>query len=81
MKLSNGLYDVLKWLAIVGLPAFKVAIPSLFEIWGIPYGKEIGDSLNVIAILLGALIATSTVQYLVVNKALEEVVDENRELG
>lgn len=81
MKLNDNVYDFLKWLAIIGLPAFKVAIEPLFNIWGIPYGKEIADTLNIVAVLLGSLLATSTIQYHTVNKALEEVVDENRELG
>lgn len=79
--LSNSLFDKLKWLSIIGLPAFKVAIEPLFNIWGIPYGKQIADTLNIIAVLLGSLLATSTIQYHVENKALESIVDENKELG
>lgn len=82
MKLNDNVYDILKWLAIIGLPAFKVAIEPLFNIWGIPYGKEIADTLNIIAVLLGSLLATSTIQYHVENKALKDIVDENyEELG
>lgn len=81
MKLENKTYDILKWLAIIGLPALKVAIEPLFSIWNIPYGKEIAETLNIIAILLGSLLATSTIQYHVENKALEYIVDQNKELG
>jgi len=81
MKLSDNLYDILKWLAIIGLPAVKVAIEPLFNIWGIPYGKEIADTLNIIAVLLGSLLATSTIQYHVTNKGLSDIIDRNKELG
>ena len=79
--LPNTLYDWLKYLAIIGLPAFEVAIPKLFEIWGIPYGQQIGDTLNVVAILLGSLLVTSTIQYNAEQKRLESIVDFNEEQG
>ena len=81
MKLSNTLYDILKYLAIIGLPAFEVAIPKLFEIWGIPYGEQIGATCNVIAVLLGSLLVTSTIQYNAEQKRLESIVDYNEEQG
>ena len=79
--LPNTLYDWLKYLAIIGLPAFEVAIPKLFEIWGLPYGQQIGDTLNVVAILLGSLLVTSTIQYNAEQKRLESIVDYNEEQG
>ena len=81
MKLPNTVYDWLKYLAIIGLPAFEVAIPKLFEIWNIPYGDQIGATLNVVAVLLGSLLVTSTIQYNAEQKRLAEVVDFNEEQG
>ena len=81
MILPNNLYDWLKYLAIIGLPAFEVAIPKLFEIWGIPYGQQIGDTLNVVAVLLGSLLVTSTIKYNAEQKRLESIVDYNEEQG
>lgn len=81
MRLPDTLYDWLKYLAIIGLPAFEVAIPKLFEIWSIPYGAEIGATLNVVAVLLGSLLVTSTIKYNAEQKKLAEVVDYNEELG
>lgn len=79
--LNNKVYDVLKYLAIIGLPAFEVAIPKLFEIWNIPFGEQIGATCNVIAVLLGSLLVTSTIQYNAEQKRLNEVVDYNQEQG
>lgn len=63
MKLPNKVYDVLKWVAIICLPAFKEAIPALFDVWHIPYGNEIADTLNIIAVLIGMLIGVSAISY------------------
>lgn len=63
MKLNDKVYEVLKWLALVCLPAFEIAIPKLFEIWDIPYGNEIGATLQVVALLIGTLIGISTISY------------------
>lgn len=63
MHLKNEIYDVLKWIAIICLPAFKIAIPELFRIWGWPLGPEIADTLDVVAVLLGTLLGVSCVNY------------------
>lgn len=61
--LSNKVYDVLKWVAIVCLPALQVAIPALFAVWDIPYGEEIGKTLQIVAVCLAALLGVSAIQY------------------
>lgn len=63
MKLPDKVYDILKWIAIICIPAFKEAIPALFEIWHIPYGVEIADTLNILAVLIGGLISVSAIAY------------------
>lgn len=75
--LSNKLYDVLKYLAIIGLPALKKFIPNTFAIWGIPYGEQIGETLNEVAILIGALICVSTIKYNIDQKKQEELAEYN----
>lgn len=67
--MPNWLYDLLKWVAIICLPAFKNAIPRLFEIWGWPLGPEIAESLDIVAVLLGALLGMSCATY----RPVEEV--------
>lgn len=63
MILPNWLYDILKWLALLCLPAFKNAIPRLFEIWGWPLGQQIADTLDVVQVVLGALLGLSCATY------------------
>ena len=63
MLLPNWLYDLLKWLAIICLPAFKIAIPKLFEVWHWPLGDEIAQTLDIVAVLIGTLIGVSCATY------------------
>lgn len=61
--LSDKLYDVLKWLAILFLPALAILIKTVFAIWGISYGDEIGDTIIALQVFLGAILGLSTLQY------------------
>lgn len=61
--LSNGAYDIIKWIAIVVIPALGEAYVRLSNVWNLPYGQQINETALVITFLLGALIGISTVQY------------------
>ena len=61
--LNNKVYDVLKWVALVALPALGALYFGLSKIWGFPYGEEIVGTITVIDTFLGALLGISTIQY------------------
>lgn len=61
--LNNELYDVLKWIAQIVIPAIAALYFGLANIWGLPYGEEIVGTLTVLDAFLGALLGISTVQY------------------
>ena len=61
--MSNKLYDVLKWIAMILLPALGTLYFGLCEIWGFPYGKEVVGTITVIDTFLGALLGISTAKY------------------
>ena len=61
--LSNKVYDVLKWIAQIVLPALGALYFGLSQIWGLPYGEDIVGTITVIDVFLGALLGISTVQY------------------
>ena len=63
MKLNDNLFDVLKWVAIVCLPAIATFTVVICRIWGLPYGDEVAQTVTAIATLLGALLGISTIQY------------------
>ena len=71
--LSDKVYEVLKWLAILALPAIADFIKFLFPTWNIPYGDPIAETIRQVALLLGILIGISTVQY---NKQLKTDIEE-----
>ena len=61
--MSNKLYDVLKYIAQIVLPALGALYFGLSSIWGLPYGEEIVGTIAVIDTFLGALLGISTAQY------------------
>ena len=71
MKLSNKVYDVLKWMALIVLPAVATFYSVLASIWGLPFADQIPATITAIDALLGALIGISTVKYNKVGDANE----------
>lgn len=59
MILNNRLYDVLKWVALIALPALGVFYFTIAKIWGLPYGAEITATIDALALLIGTLIGVS----------------------
>lgn len=69
MKLSNKAYDVLKWIAMVVLPALGTLYFVLAGIWGFPYGEQVVGTITAIDTFLGAILGISTAQYNKMNAA------------
>lgn len=63
MKMSNKLYDVLKWIAMVALPAIGTLYFALAGIWGFPYGEQIVGTITAVDTCLGVLLGISSAQY------------------
>ena len=63
MKMSNKLYDVLKYIAQIVLPALGTLYFALAKIWAFPYGAEIVGTITAVDAFLGALLKISTDQY------------------
>lgn len=63
MKLSNSTYDVLKYVAMVVLPALGTLYFALAKIWGLPYGTEIVGTISAVDAFLGAILKISTDRY------------------
>lgn len=61
--MSNKMYDVLKWIAMVALPAIGTLYFALAGIWGFPYGEEIVGTITAVDTCLGLLLGISSVQY------------------
>lgn len=66
--MSNKIYDILKYIAQIGLPAVSALYFALSQIWGLPYGEQIVGTIAAIDTFLGALLCISSAKY---NKGVE----------
>lgn len=63
MKMSNKFYDVLKWIAMVVIPAIGTLYFALASIWGWPYAEQVVGTLSAVDTFLGVVLGISSVQY------------------
>lgn len=61
--MSNKMYDVLKWIAQLFLPAAGALYFALANIWGLPYGEEIVGTITAIDAFLGVILGISSKAY------------------
>ena len=61
--MSNRVYDILKFVAQVVLPALGTLYFALAQIWGLPFGEQIVGTITAVDCFLGALLGISTIQY------------------
>lgn len=61
--MSNKVYDILKWVAQILLPAIGTLYFALAQIWGFPYAEQIVGTITAVDCFLGALLGISTMQY------------------
>ena len=62
-KLKDAVYDLLKWLVVIVLPACGSLWANLSSVWGLPYPDEIPKTIMYICAFLGAVLCISTAQY------------------
>lgn len=60
---SNKVYDILKYIAQIVLPALGTLYFALASIWGLPYGEQVVGTITAIDAFLGAMLQISTSQY------------------
>ena len=63
MKISNRLYDILKWLVIIVLPAVATLYAALSAVWAWPYADEVVTTITAVDTFLGAVLCISTATY------------------
>lgn len=62
-KMSDKVYDVLKWVALILIPAIGTLYFALAGIWGFPYAEAIVGTLTAVDTFLGAILGISTSMY------------------
>ena len=63
MKISNKLYDVLKWVALIALDATGIFYSTISNVWNLPYGDEVLKTCAALSLLIGTLIGVSSINY------------------
>lgn len=61
--MSNKVYDVLKWIAQILLPALGALYFALANIWSLPYAEEIVGTITAVDAFLGVILGISSKQY------------------
>lgn len=62
--LNDKWYDVLKWVAIIALPALSTFVYGLAQVYHFEVvGEQIAQTITLIDALLGALLGISHIQY------------------
>ena len=61
--MSNKVYDVLKFICQIILPAMGTLYFALAGIWGFPYGEQIVGTITAIDTFLGVILGISTIDY------------------
>lgn len=72
-NMSNKVYNVLKYISVIGIPAIVLFINTLGEIWGWNHTTEITASISALGVFIGALIQISSAKY---SKSQKEEIKE-----
>lgn len=60
--LPDKAYQVLKWLALIALPAIAVFAQAVGPAWGLPHVDQIVATISALGVLIGALIGVSEIK-------------------
>lgn len=63
MKMSNQMYDFLKLLGTIILPAVAVFYENIAKIWNAPYSDKIPPTIMAVVVLLNSWLGNSSTQY------------------
>ena len=61
--MSNKVYDLLKYVCMIVLPALGTLYLTLSGIWGLPYGEAVAGTITAIDTFLGAILMISSKNY------------------
>lgn len=66
--MTNKVYDALKWVAQILLPAIGTLYFALASVWGLPMAEQVVGTITAIDAFLGVILGISSAQY---NKPLD----------
>lgn len=57
--LPDKVYEILKWVALIALPAVAWLVGVVGSQWGLPHCGELVTTINAVGVFVGALIGVS----------------------
>jgi len=63
LQLNDKVYDTMKWIALIVLPAAATLYKALASTWGWPNAEQIAFTITAIDAFLGAILGVSSLQY------------------
>lgn len=61
--MSNKVYDILKWIAQILLPATATLYFGIAQLWRLPYPEEVVGTITTFDAFLGCILGISTENY------------------
>ena len=61
--MSNKMYDIIKWIAQIVLPAIATFYVTIASLWNLPFPEEISGTVMALDTLLGAMLMISSENY------------------
>ena len=61
--MKNKTYDILKWVALVGLYALATLVNGIGDIWNISYTEQVVQTINLVGTVLGIVLGISNINY------------------
>lgn len=63
MKIPDKLYDILKWVVIIVLPALATLYAALAAVWAWPNPDQVVTTITAVDTFLGAVLCISSATY------------------
>ena len=61
--MTNKTYDILKYVALIIMPALATFVNGVGIVWGIPHTNEVTATITALGVLLGAALGISSKNY------------------
>ena len=74
--MSNKVYDCLKWVSQILLPALATLYFALANIWGLPYAEQIVGTIAAVDAFLGVILGISSKSYY---KQIQDTISNKKE--
>jgi hypothetical protein len=63
MKLTNPQFDLIKWFAMILIPALAVLYVAMADVWGLPYREAVVPTVMALDLLVGLFLDFMASQY------------------